>query len=58
MEAPLVRTDTSRMLATFLAGTGLPAAEIEEIIRGQFPGEDATAVVSSAVATPRGQISQ
>ncbi len=54
----MVRTDTSRMLATFLAGTGLPKAEIEEIIRGQFPGEDAPAIVSTAVATPRGQISQ
>ena len=46
----MVRTDTSRMLATFLAGTGIPAAEIEDIIRSQFPGADAAAVVSSVTA--------
>ena len=46
----MVRTDTSRMLAAFLAGTGIPAAEIEDIIRKQFPGADAAAVASSAAA--------
>ena len=44
----MVRTDTSGMLATFLAGTGIPAPEIEEIIRKEFPGADAAAVASAA----------
>jgi hypothetical protein len=39
------------MLASFLAGTAMPAAEIEEIIRSQFPGSDAAAVVSEATAS-------
>jgi hypothetical protein len=46
------------MLATFLAGTGQPAAEIEEIIRAQFPGADAALVVSDATGARRGQNSQ
>jgi hypothetical protein len=54
----VVSTDTSRMLATFLAGTGQPAAEIEEIIRAQFPGADAALVVSDATGARRGQNSQ
>lgn len=39
------------MLAMFLAGTAMPAAEIEAIIRTQFPGADAAAVVSEATAS-------
>jgi hypothetical protein len=38
------------MLATYLAGTGMPEVEIEDIIRGQFPAEDAAAVVSTVAA--------
>jgi hypothetical protein len=44
----MVRTDTSGMLATFLAGTGIPTAEIEDIIRTQFPGTNAAAVALDA----------
>ena len=44
------------MLASFLAGTGIPASEIEDIIRSQFPGTNAAAVASDA--TKRAQISQ
>jgi len=33
----VVRNDPS-MLAAFLAGTGVPQAEIDDIIRTQFPG--------------------
>lgn len=47
----MTRTDTSGMLASFLAGTAMPAAEIEEIIRGQFPSADAAAVVTEATAS-------
>jgi hypothetical protein len=47
----MVRTDTSGMLASFLAGTAMPAAEIEDIIRMQFPGADAAAVVTEATAS-------
>ena len=46
----MVRTDTSGMLAAFLAGTGIPAAEIEDIIRKQFPDSDAAAVVRGVTA--------
>jgi hypothetical protein len=45
------------MLAAFLAGTGVPAAEIDDIIRSQFPSADAAAVVSD-VSAARAQISQ
>jgi hypothetical protein len=54
----VVRNDTPGMLASFLAGTGIPAAEIEDIIRSQFPGADAAAVASGATASRSAQISQ
>ena len=54
----MVRIDTSGMLAAFLAGTGIPAAEIEDIIRSQFPSADAASVVSGATAPRGAQISQ
>jgi hypothetical protein len=54
----VVRTDTSQMLASFLAGTGVPAAEIEDIIRSQFPGTDAALVASDAVTGRGAQTSQ
>ncbi len=47
----MLRTDTSGMLASFLAGTAMPAAEIEEIIRSQFPAADAAAIASEAAAS-------
>ena len=45
------------MLATFLTGTGIPAAEVEDIIRKQFPGSDAAAVAGEATS-PKPQINQ
>jgi hypothetical protein len=54
----MVRNDTSGMLATFLAGTGIPAPEIEEIIRKEFPGTDAAAVASAATGDRRAQTNQ
>jgi hypothetical protein len=54
----VVRNDTPGMLATFLAGTGVPAAEIEDIIRSQYPGADAAAVVNGTTASRSAQISQ
>ena len=44
------------MLATFLAGTGVPQAEIDDIIRTQFPGPDRPA--RSTNAPGAAQISQ
>jgi hypothetical protein len=45
----VVPIDASGMLATFLAGTGVPRAEIEDIIRTQYPHADPAAIVSDAV---------
>jgi hypothetical protein len=46
----MTRTDSSTLLATFLAGTSMPEGEIEDIIRRHFPGEDAAAVIQSVKA--------
>jgi hypothetical protein len=46
----MARTDSSTLLATFLAGTSMPDGEIEDIIRRHFPGEDAAAVIRSVAA--------
>jgi hypothetical protein len=46
------------MLASFLLGTAMPAEEIESIIRDQFPGVDATAVVLDASGRRGAQTSQ
>jgi hypothetical protein len=46
----MTRTDSSTLLATFLAGTSMPEAEIEDILRRHFPGEDATVVIASVNA--------
>ena len=43
-------TNSSTLLATFLAGTSMPVGGIEEIIRRHFPGEDADAVIRSVNA--------
>jgi hypothetical protein len=44
------RTNSSTLLATFLAGTSMPDGEIEDIIRVHFPSEDAEAVIRSVNA--------
>jgi hypothetical protein len=54
----MVRKDASGMLAAFLAGTGIPRAEIEDIIRTQFPGADPAAVVNGAFGLGAAQTSQ
>ena len=46
----MTRTDSSTLLATFLAGTSMPDGEIEDIIRRHFPGEDAATVLQSVNA--------
>jgi hypothetical protein len=46
----MTRTNSSTLLATFLAGTSMPEAEIADIIRRHFPAEDAAAVISSVNA--------
>ena len=43
-------TNSSTLLATFLAGTSMPEGEIEEIIRRHFPGEDAAVVIADVNA--------
>jgi hypothetical protein len=43
-------TNSSTLLATFLAGTSMPEAEIEDILRRHFPGEDAAVVIASVNA--------
>lgn len=46
----MTRTNSSTLLATFLAGTSMPEGEIEDIIRRHFPAEDAAAVIRSVNA--------
>jgi hypothetical protein len=54
----VVRNDASAMLAVFLAGTGVPRLEVEDIIRSQFPGSDPAAVADGAFGPQKAHTSQ